>query len=180
MCATSRPPEDGKPKNIILIGFMGSGKTCVGEAVAGRLGRELIDTDETIEAEAGRSISDIFADDGEEVFRDFESRAVEAASARVAVVVSVGGGAVLRPENVAALKETGVLFLLDATAEAIYNRVANETHRPLLDVPDPVRTIRDLLEARRPYYAQADVVVDTTGRSVGDIVDELLDRYNEA
>ncbi len=179
MCATSEPSDDGDPKNIVLIGFMGSGKTRVGEALAQRLGRESIDTDAMVEAESGRVISDIFAEDGEETFRDLESAAVEAASARVAVVVSLGGGAVLRPENLASLRKTGVVFLLDATAEAIYDRVRDETHRPLLNVPDPVRTIRELLDVRRPYYAQADVVVDTTGRCVSEIVDEVLDRYHK-
>lgn len=179
MCVTSKPTDKGGPRNIVLIGFMGSGKTSVGSEIARRLGRELIDTDEMIEAKAGCSISEIFAKDGEARFRDLESEAVGTASEHVGAVISVGGGAVLRGENVAALRKTGVLFLLEATAEAIHDRVAKERHRPLLYVADPVAKIRELLEARRPFYGQADVVVDTTGRTVEDIVDELLERYRE-
>ena len=92
---------------------------------------------------------------------------------------AVGGGAVLRPDNVTALRRTGVLFLLDATPEAIYERISHNTHRPLLDVPDPVARIRELMETRRPFYGLADVIIDTTGRTVPDIADALLVRYLE-
>jgi shikimate kinase len=157
---------------------MGSGKSSVGAELARRLGWELVDTDALIESATGCVIADIFAQEGEETFRDLESDAVRQASERSRVVIATGGGAVLRPENVAALRKTGTLVLLDATPEAVYARIAHETHRPLLQVADPIGRIRELLEKRRPYYLQADVVVSTTGREVGAIVEEVLATCN--
>ena len=178
MSATSNPPNIDH-KNVVLVGFMGSGKTAVGTEIASRLGWEFVDTDDVIETRTGRTIPDIFDEDGEDAFRDLESDAVRESAKRTGVVISVGGGAVLRPDNVTALRRTGVLFLLDATPEAIYERISHNTHRPLLDVPDPVARIRELMETRRPFYGLADVIIDTTGRTVPDIADALLVRYLE-
>jgi shikimate kinase len=168
--------SDSASRNIVLVGFMGSGKTSVGQEIAKRLGWDFVDTDAFIEVTTGRTIADIFAQDGEAAFRILESDAVRAVASRCRVVIATGGGVVLRPENVATLRANGVLVLLDASAEALYERIRHETHRPLLQVADPIARIRELLDARRPFYAQADVVLDTTDLSVSDIADEVLRR----
>lgn len=155
---------------------MGSGKTSVGREIATRLGWDFVDTDDLVEETTGRRIADIFAQDGEAAFRLHESNAVKAVASRSHVVIATGGGAVIRRENVDALRASGVLVLLDASADAIYERIRHQTHRPLLQVADPIRRIRELLDARRPFYEQADVVVDTTGRAIDDIADEVMRR----
>jgi shikimate kinase len=177
MCVSS----DGT-RNIVLVGFMGSGKTSVGAELARRLGWELVDTDELVEARAGTTIVDIFAREGEARFRDLETAAVREAASRRCAVIATGGGAVLRQENVAALRESGTLFLLDATAEELFRRVMEMDHprRPLLDVPDPMRAIRELLHARRPFYGLADVEIPTTGRAVDRIVEDVLRHHRSA
>jgi shikimate kinase len=165
-------------KNIVLIGFMGSGKTSVGREIARRLGWEFVDTDELVETTAGRTIPDIFAKEGEPTFRRIESKVVQEVASREHAIIATGGGVVLRPENVAALRANGVLVLLDASPETLFERIRGETHRPLLQVADPVGRIRELLAQRQPFYAQADVVVDTTGRTVSDVADEVLRRID--
>lgn len=153
---------------------MGSGKTSVGWELARRLGWEFVDTDALVERKAGRSIAEIFAQEGEKTFRLLESEAVREAASRRRAVIATGGGAVLSPENVGVLRANGVLVFLHATADVLYKRVCHETHRPLLRVSDPVKRIRELLEARLPFYAQADVVVETDGRTVREVADEVL------
>ncbi|GIX06821.1 MAG: shikimate kinase [Candidatus Poribacteria bacterium] len=169
--------RDGRPltgQNIVLVGFMGSGKTSVGRELARRLGWEFVDTDALIERMAGRSIPEIFRERGEPYFRDLESEAIRTATCGTRTVLATGGGAVLRPENMSRLKAAGLVVLLDAEAEELYRRVVNEGRRPLLEVADPLARIRELLEYRRPYYAQADLRIDTTGRPVEAIVEEIL------
>jgi len=160
-------------RNIVLVGFMGSGKSSVGAELARRLGRELIDTDEIIERSSGATIPELFAQRGETAFRDLESEAVREAAARRGVVISTGGGAILRLENLRALRESGTVVYLRATPESIHDRVRGETHRPLLQVADPTARIRELLQAREPYYAQADAIVDTDGKSIEALAAEV-------
>jgi len=156
------------------VGFMGTGKTAVGKRIAGSLKLKYVSTDDIIEAKEARPINEIFAKDGEGYFRKVEKEAVKEASLMKDVVIAAGGGVVLDDENIKLLKETGVLVSLDATAEEILERTKNFAHRPLLNVPDPLSKIRELLKARAPYYKKADLSVDTGGKTVGQVADEVM------
>ena len=163
--------------NIVLVGFMGTGKTSVGKRLSTLMRMRYIDTDSVIERDNERAISDIFAEDGESVFRQLESEAVEQVSNLYNFVISTGGGVVLNEGNVAKLKENGIVFCLTASPEEIYERVGHQTHRPLLQTPDPLETIRTMLDERAPYYAKADYTMDTTGRSFDEIVVHIKNIY---
>lgn len=167
-CKQVKSPLKRKP-NIVLVGFMGTGKTSVGRRLASQLRMRYVDTDDVIEQESGRRISDIFSEDGEPAFRELESEAVRKVSKMRNQVISTGGGVVLKKANMKKLKRNGVVFCLTATAEEIYRRVGHQTHRPLLQTPDALAKIRTMLAERHPYYAQADYMVKTTGRSFGEI-----------
>ena len=156
--------------NIVLVGFMGTGKTSIGRRLSSQLRMRYVDTDDVVERDNRRRISDIFAEDGEPAFRELESQAVHKVSKLYNHVISTGGGVVLKEANMVELKRNGIVFCLTATAEEIYRRVGHQTHRPLLQTPDPLAQIRSMLEERHPYYAEADHIVKTTGRSFGEII----------
>ena len=124
--------------NIVLVGFMGTGKTSVGQKLAQRLERPMIDTDDIIGEDSGMDIPDIFARYGEAYFRDLESAAVRKAANLENHVISTGGGVVLRESNLEMLKRNGVVFCLTATTEEIWRRVGRGTHRPLLQAPQSI------------------------------------------
>lgn len=162
-------------KNIFLIGFMGSGKSTIARLLAKETGKELIEMDETIEADAGCSINQIFEKHGECYFRDLESELVVHIAEKGGAVVSCGGGAVLRAENVENMKKNGIIVYLSATPETIYKRVRNSTHRPLLNGNMNVEYITQLMEKRLPIYENAaDVVVDVNGKEKSEIVKEII------
>lgn len=161
--------------NVILIGFMGCGKTTVGLKLSYRLRRSIIDTDKEIEREEKRTISEIFATDGEPYFRDRETaclrRLIESANNQI---ISVGGGLPMREENRRLLHELGQVFYLCAKGETIYERVKDDTTRPLLQVDDPLSRIETLLQERDPYYrAAADVVITVDGKNFEEILSEI-------
>lgn len=167
--------------NVILIGFMGSGKTTVGLRLSYRLRRPVIDTDKEIEREERRAISDIFAADGEAYFRDRETtclrKLIESVNNQI---ISVGGGLPVREENRALLHELGQVFYLCAKEETIYERVKDDTTRPLLQGGDPLSKIRALLNERDPYYrAAADVVIAVDGKNFEQILNEIEEHVNE-
>ena len=168
-----------KNPNIVLVGFMGTGKTSVGRRLASQLRMRYVDTDDIIEQDTGRRISNIFSEDGEPAFRDLESEAVCKASKLYAHVIATGGGVVLRETNMAALKQNGIIFCLTATPEEIYRRVRHQTHRPLLQTPDALTKIRSMLEERDPYYAEADYRVRTTRRSFREIIGYIKHIYTK-
>ncbi|MCX7803700.1 MAG: shikimate kinase [Planctomycetota bacterium] len=146
--------------NIVLIGPRGSGKTAVGRALAERLGRPLLDTDEEVERKAGKSIRDIFEQDGEGRFRDVEAEVVREAARRDGIVIATGGGVVLRRENVEALRRNGFLVHLDAPPDTLAGRVMQDAatrarRPPLLPGLDEEEEIRRVMEARAPLYAAA-------------------------
>lgn len=158
------------PPNVILIGFMGTGKSTVARELARLLGFALIDTDERIVARAGKAISEIFADDGEPTFRVLEAEVLVALAGVERAVVSTGGGAVTQAPNVEALRAAGAVVWLDADIDVIMERVAKNTKRPLLQTADPRATVEQLLAERRPLYAAAaDETVDTDGLSSAEI-----------
>lgn len=161
--------------NIFLIGFMGVGKSTIAKLLAKELQAELVEMDETIEAEAGMSINEIFEKFGEQHFRDLETALVERVAKTGGAVVSCGGGAVLRPENVGLMKQSGKIIFLSATPETIYERVKHSTNRPLLNGNMNVEYIRGLMERRREAYENAaDVVISTDGKWKSQIVEEIL------
>jgi len=166
--------------NIVLAGFMGTGKSTVGLLLSKRLGWPLVDTDEEIERVAGCSIPEIFAADGEEAFRRLEKRVVREVAERGRQVVSTGGGVVKDPDNLAVLEETGTVFCLRAAPETILERVQHETHRPLLEGGDKLQTIREILASREEMYGQVHNQVDTDGLIPQQVVEKILSLVEEA
>ncbi len=161
---------------VVITGFMGTGKTSAGRALAARLGVPFVDTDALIEESEGRSVSEIFADLGEESFRAAEKRAIDAALAESGAVVATGGGAVVDPDNLAKLQAAAPLVCLTATAEVIEARTrAQGATRPLLNEPNPRARIEALLAGRAEAYAKADLQIDTSDRGLDEIVDEIAE-----
>ncbi|WP_024864434.1 shikimate dehydrogenase [Butyrivibrio sp. FCS014] len=164
-------------RNIILEGFMGSGKTTVSQLLSDKLDLDLMDTDEAIETTEGRSISDIFAEDGEEAFRKMETELLETIVKDHwrDMVISLGGGLPLREENRSLLKEAGKVIYLKASPETVYERIKGDTTRPLLQCEDPLSKIKELQAARSDLYdAAADLVIDTDGKSPEEITQDIL------
>lgn len=167
--------ESSRMKNVVLTGFMGTGKTDVGRLLATRLGFAFLDCDGEIERQYGMTVSDIFARFGEDSFREREAAVIARLSEREHVVIATGGGAVLRSDNRAHLRKKGVIVCLTASAETILRRTETTYHRPLLNVPNPLDRIRELIETRRPYYEDADIIIDTEGKSPAEVAEEILD-----
>ncbi|MCM1388619.1 MAG: shikimate kinase [Bacillus sp. (in: Bacteria)] len=162
-------------KNIILIGFMGSGKSTVGIKLSYHLRRALEDTDKLIEKEEGRTISKIFRDDGEPYFRNLETECLKKLIQTTDdKIISVGGGLPMRKENHELLKKLGTVVYLRATPETIYERVKHDTSRPLLQGGNPQEKIRTLLRERTPIYEQAaDFIVDVDNKDFEEILEEI-------
>jgi len=152
---------------------MGTGKTTVGRILAGRLGMDFVDMDVVIEERAGKSISRIFDEDGEAAFRAMERNLVRELSGRRGLVVAAGGGVVLNNDNLKDFAESGTLVCLDADADTILRRVADERHRPLLEDGEKEARIRDLLSKRRPFYAGVRHHVNTVGLSPEEVADRV-------
>ena len=167
-------------KNIILTGFMGVGKTSVGTRLAKDLGYAFVDTDTLIEADQKITIAEIFSTFGEPRFRDVETRIILQVLEDEGQVISTGGGAVIRDENRAAFKKAGLVVCLTARPEVIFERIKHETHRPLLQTPDPLSKIRELLAGREKFYHQADLIIDTSEKSVDDAVREIKEKVRYA
>lgn len=167
--------------NIILTGFMGSGKTSVGIRLSYALKRTMIDTDKWIEKRQNMTISEIFAGEGEEAFRKMETECLkELIKTCDNQIISVGGGLPVREENRRLLSRLGRVFYLKASPEAIYERIKNDTTRPLLQVADPLKQIRTLLEAREDSYSDcADVIIDVSGRTFDEIIEQIKDNLDE-
>lgn len=143
--------------NLFLVGMMGSGKSSVGRPLAAALGYRFVDADQLLEQAAGCSIASIFASEGEEAFRSLETQVLDAISPWQRTVVATGGGVVLRPVNWGYLRQ-GLVVWLDAPESVLLRRLRQDpTSRPLLAMPDPQQRLRELLEQRRPLYAQADL-----------------------
>jgi 3-dehydroquinate synthase len=160
-------------RNVVLIGFMGTGKTAVGELVASKLGCPFVDTDALIEARAGRPIPRIFAEDGEAAFRRLEAAVVSDVAARSDSVIATGGGVVLSPANMDRLRRSGLVIALHADPGAILARVGPVGDRPLLR-DDPEGSVRRLLEERAPFYRAADLVVETSSLPVEAVAERVI------
>lgn len=170
--------EDLNMKNIVLTGFMGTGKTEIGRTLAQRLGYTFLDADSIIEEEQDMPITEIFRRFGEPYFRDIEADVIKRLSEKDRVVISTGGGAVLREENMENLRRKGVIICLTASAETIFKRTCNDSSRPLLQVEDPLKKIKELLEFRRPYYEKADIMVDTEDKTPLEVAEEIIQRID--
>lgn len=158
-------------KNIFLTGFMGCGKTSVGRVLAKRLGWTFVDLDQVIVDEAGESIKEIFASQGEPAFRELESRMLVQVAMRPSQVVSTGGGVVLDRGNRAVMREYGYIVNLTASVEEITARVCGDSERPLLADDASPQRIGSMLENREQFYADADLRIDTTGKTVEGVAD---------
>jgi shikimate kinase len=167
-------------KNIILTGFMGVGKTSVGTRLASDVGFTFVDTDLLIEADQKMTITEIFAKLGEPHFREVETKIIGQVMQGERQVVSTGGGAVIREANREAFKKAGLVVCLTARPETIYERIRRETHRPLLQTPDPPAKIRELLDGRAKFYAQADVIIDTSDKTVDEVITAIKERVKRA
>ena len=166
--------------NLALIGFMGTGKTSVGWLVAEQLHFHYLDTDEMIQARTGRTISNIFENDGEPVFRKLEQQVVKELATRKRTVISTGGGLPTIPGNLASLKSHALTVCLWASPEKIWDRVRNQTHRPLLSGPNPQLKISELLATREPFYRQADVLINTDLRSAREVAQQVIHQFKVA
>jgi shikimate kinase len=165
-------------RNLALIGFMGTGKSSVGRLIAEQLHYSFIDTDELIESRAGKSVSAIFAEDGEPAFRRREKEIVAELASRNRSVIATGGGLGANEQNLASLKEHSLVVCLWASPEKIWERVRSQTHRPLLREADPLANIRQLLISREPLYKQADVLLNTEVRSLKEVAQQVLHQFN--
>jgi shikimate kinase len=159
---------------------MGTGKSSVGRLVAELLQFKFLDTDEIIESQAGTSIAAMFEQHGEAHFRAWEKRVAEELAQQSQLVISTGGGLPANDANLASLKSHALIVCLWATPEKIYERVRNQSHRPLLKHPDPLGKIRELLAIREPYYRQADILVNTGLRSMREVALQVVYQFRTA
>ena len=160
--------------NLYLVGMPGAGKTSVGRQLARRMQRTFIDADHEIEARTGVGIPLIFDIEGEQGFRDRESKVIAELAHESDLVVATGGGVVLRPENRAALKQGGMVIYLHATPRLLFERTRLDPHRPLLQVADPMRKIEELFAQRDPLYREvADIVINSVGGSISHLVKQI-------
>lgn len=167
----------GLQKTLYLIGFMGSGKSTVSRHMSHALGVPRIEMDDLLAERAGKPITQIFAEDGEEVFRRMETDLLREIGAGGPALVSCGGGVVLRPENVEIMKATGTILMLSASPQTIFGRVRYSTKRPILNGNMNVEFIADLMAKREPAYrAAADVTVCIDGKTSDVIAGELVER----
>ncbi|MCA9400561.1 MAG: shikimate kinase [Candidatus Omnitrophica bacterium] len=165
-------------RNIILIGFMGTGKTTVGQSLAKLLNRPYVSTDDLIVEQEGLPIVDIFSKKGEVYFREVETQVITEVSRRKHAVIDCGGGVVLNPQNIELLKINGTVFHLFATPEFILEQAKGRTDRPLLNVPNPLEEIKRLLELRKPFYQGADFHVSSDHRAIKDICQEIIGKLS--
>jgi len=168
-------------ENIILVGFMGTGKTVIGELLAKELNMEFIELDQAIEKKAGKSIPDIFAQDGEIRFREWEIQLCKETSAKKKVIVATGGGVVLNKINIDYFKRNGIVYCLESTPEVILKRTMKDgkEKRPLLNNPDPAGTIKNLLDFRAPFYRAAADHIINVNKDLDSIIKEIVEIHKK-
>ncbi|MBA7498515.1 MAG: AAA family ATPase [Clostridia bacterium] len=161
--------------NIVLTGFMGTGKSKIGKRLAERLGMSYLDTDELIEEREKDSVPAIFKKRGEEYFRRLETKVVKEVALLDNFVISTGGGVVLREGNIRLLKKNALIVCLFASPEVILKRTKGDDNRPLLGVNNQKKRIEELLALRKPYYEKADFRVDTSALDSEGVVEEIIE-----
>ena len=164
--------------SIALIGFMGTGKTAVGKVLARKLGKEYVELDSLIERKAGKTIPEIFQQEGEKAFRELEIMVAKEVSGRENVVIACGGGVVLNKINIDRLRKECLIVCLTASPGVILQRTSNSIkERPLLNVGNRMREVRKLLELRKPFYEQAaDITIDTSKLDIDSIVKQIISK----
>ncbi len=160
-------------KNIVLIGFMGAGKSVAAKELARRLKREAVSTDKAVEKSEKRPIADIFQNSGEKHFRQLEKDVVAELAEKENLIIDCGGGVFTSDDNIRHLKKSGSVICLTATPECLLERTRRTKIRPLLNVPDPLKKIKELLVVREPFYRQAHHWLDTTGKTNQEVCDEI-------
>ena len=167
-------------KNIVLTGFMGAGKTAVGKELAGLLDMRLIDLDSEIEKAEHMTINEIFKQFGEKKFREIETEMIKKVANNENIIISTGGGAVMKQENMDLLKKTGIIIYLMATPETILQRTGKNSDRPLLQVANPLAKINELLNLRKPFYEKADIMIDTENKTPLRIAKEIVEKIRKS
>ena len=167
--------------NVALIGFMGVGKTAVGEALAKKLNRKFVELDLLIEQKAGKSIPEIFQQDGEVAFRELEIEVAKEVAREKYLVIACGGGVVLNKINIDRLSEESRIVYLSASPRVILKRISGEGgERPLLKVDNPSSTIQGLLRFRKPFYETAtDIKIDTSKLDIDSVVEQIISRLKD-
>jgi len=170
--------EEIKYKNIFLVGFMGAGKTTVGRVLADKIGYSFVDPDQVLEENAGSTISVIFSEFGEDYFRDLESKTLKTISTGERQVIATGGGVVIRDRNWDIMEQAGLTVYLKAPIEVLFERIKDSTHRPLLQVENPLKRARELLDSREHLYQKAVLIIDTENLSVTGVAEEIVKVLN--
>lgn len=165
-------------RNIILIGFMGTGKTTVGRQLAGDMGTSFQDMDHLIEEYTGMAISDIFDQKGEKYFRELETRILKDVIRGTDKIIAAGGGAVLNPENATIMKKNAVVVALTAKADTLWERLKDSTDRPLLRGENPKERLQQLYEQRKGLYQDADFIVHVDGKTPAAVAKEIIQLLN--
>jgi len=167
-------------RNLVLFGFMGTGKSLIASKLQQILNLEILDMDHLIEQRAQKSIDRIFAENGEPYFRELEKNISTELSERRDLIISTGGGVVLNEQNIRNLTKNGVCFCLNALPETIFNRIKNETHRPLLKTDNPLGSIKSILNSRESCYAKVQFQIDTNNKNPDEICSEIVDIYKDS
>ena len=163
-------------KNIVLIGLMGSGKSTIGRTIGKLLGRRFIDTDRLIERKAGKTISEIFSQDGEERFRKLEKEIIRKISQYIGIIIATGGGVIKDPENFKCLKESGWIIALYASPATLYSRIEGKRIRPLVaNETNPIEKLEQIFEERKEMYAMADFQINTENKKINEIANEIIE-----
>lgn len=167
-------------RNIVLVGMMGSGKTTIAKLLKAKFKEfELRDIDSIITQLESRSINEIFETDGEGYFRDIENNVIKGFATGINQIISTGGGVCKNEINISNLKENGIIFYLSASSEELFNRIKNDTSRPLLKTDEVRKTIEILLAKRENNYKMADFEIETTNKTPEAIVEEIIEKYNK-
>ena len=165
-------------KNIVLVGFMGSGKSKVSQKLSQMTGRVVYSTDEEIERKEGVKIAEIFQKRGEPYFRQQEREAVRNIAGKSGLIIDCGGGIVIDQDNIDDLKKNGILFYLSASPDFLLSTIKLNKNRPLMQVEDPLAKIREMLKARQKFYKQADFTVVSENKTINQISKEIMEIMN--
>jgi shikimate kinase len=168
-----------KKRNVVLCGFMATGKSSVGKQLAALLGYEFLDMDAIIEAETGMPIPEIFSSQGEPAFRALECQVVEQVAQRNKCVIATGGGTIVNPKNLENLKRSGIVIALTADPQTILLRTGSGESRPMLGEGDRMQRILALMEQRSAAYTMADMTVDTSSHSIQEVAEIIIQRLRE-